>query len=180
MRGSYVSWTPERGRQVCALIAGGQSLSSIGRMAGMPSFNTLLRWRRDHPQFQEAYLEACASRPPGRGPHGPYGTKAQIAARHAARPPKKPVGRPCLYTEELVEEVCARIAAGESMDDLGEDPQLPAKMSLYNWLDEHEHFRRRYGAACEMRADLMAEEALAIADDASGDFIRTEKGLQPN
>jgi hypothetical protein len=180
MRGKYISYSDEVAARVLALLAEGASLAAVGRMEEMPSFTTLIRWRQERPDFQAAYLAACAARPPGRRPRGPYGTRAEIAARRAARPAKRPAGRPGRYSLKLAEEVCARVAAGESMLDLGQDPSLPSTQSLYNWLEEHEKFRLKYAVACEMRADLLAEEALAIADDASGDFIQGPDGLEPN
>ncbi len=41
---------------------------------------------------------------------------------------------------------------------------------IQRWLEEEEDFRTRYAAACEILADLLVAEMIAIADDASQDF----------
>ena len=183
MRGGYIPYSPEIAAQVCELLAAGHSLAAVGRLEGMPAYTTLSIWRQSHPEFREQYLEACAQRPqPWPGPRGAYGTKAEIAARRAARPPRRPVGRPTAYSDEVVEEICRRIAGGDGTLELEAADDLPCLQSIYNWLDEHEDFRRRWTAACEHRAHRLADELLAIADDASGDFMpaRDGKGVVAN
>ena len=183
MRGAYVAYSPEIAGQVCELLAQGFSLNAVARLEGMPSYSSLSIWKESHAEFREQYLEACARRPkPWPGPRGAYGTRTEIALRREARPAPAPVGRPTAYSEEVAAEICRRVGAGDGTLELGAADDLPCIQSIYNWLEEHEEFRRRYKAACEQRAHLLADEVLAIANDESRDFMpaRDGQGLVPN
>jgi hypothetical protein len=52
----------------------------------------------------------------------------------------------------------------------GPGSSAPTMTAILGWLDEEEDFRARYAAACELLADRLAAEVIAIADDASKDF----------
>lgn len=80
---------------------------------------------------------------------------------------KKTRGRPTLYSDELVAKFCERIASGRSMMSVCQDPDMPDKSSIFLWMSKHEGFSDKYARACEERADYLAEEAVAIADDDS-------------
>ena len=180
MRGRYNAYTPQLAARVCELIGQGKALTAIGTMEGMPSFTTLVRWRGEHPEIEAAYQAAKIAKGRIRGPRGAYGTMAQVAARRAARAPRRPApGRPTSYSEAIREEVCARIAAGESMLDLSHDARLPPHQSLYVWMQEHEEFAREYRAACEVRAELLSDEVVQIADDDEVDVIDMGEGQAP-
>ena len=178
MRGSYVRYSPALAAKVCARLAEGHSLSSLGRLPAMPSRNTLMRWRAEHPAFERLYRATLEDRGTATGKRGPNRRRGDQAPAHNPLPP----GRPTAYSPEVAEAVCARVAEGASMLDLWRDPELPSGRSLYTWLDRHEDFRRMYLAACELRAERLAEEILAIADDDAGDFIPAADGaaLAPN
>jgi len=78
---------------------------------------------------------------------------------------KKQMGRPPIWDEDLAAEVCSRIASGRSLRSVTQDPGMPSMQTVFRWMGQHEDFRNQYAQACEERADYLAEEALAIADD---------------
>jgi hypothetical protein len=80
--------------------------------------------------------------------------------------PKRPPGRPTLYTEELAVEICRRVAEGASLRALDADPGLPSDTTLLRWLEEMPEFRAQYARAKERLADRYAEDVIDIADDA--------------
>jgi hypothetical protein len=43
---------------ICRRIAEGETITSICREPGMPSYNTICKWRREHDEFSKAYLRA--------------------------------------------------------------------------------------------------------------------------
>lgn len=47
---------------ICQMIAEGSSITEVCKMKGMPSYPILCRWRREHPEFQEAIKQAYADR----------------------------------------------------------------------------------------------------------------------
>lgn len=82
-----------------------------------------------------------------------------------------PAGRPTDYSEELADQICARLAEGESMRSISVDDTMPAMTTLFRWLREKPEFRQQYEKAKEEAADALTEEMLDIADDASNDWM---------
>lgn len=52
-KGSRAIYTPEIGEIICEYIANGGSLTKLCELPAMPSYNVILKWRRDHPDFAE-------------------------------------------------------------------------------------------------------------------------------
>ena len=93
-------------------------------------------------------------------------------------PKKRKTGRPSLYTEALAAEICRRLAEGETLRSLCRDPGMPDKATILRWLADKKKadFREQYVYAREMQADALFDEALEIADDASGDWSTDKDG----
>lgn len=66
-----------------------------------------------------------------------------------------PAGRPTIYSDEIVDEICRRIALGDCLAKICDDPDLPATTTVFRWLDEKPEFRDRYARAKEAQGDLM-------------------------
>lgn len=81
------------------------------------------------------------------------------------------VGRPTLYTKELAELICERVATSTiglarlcaTYDD------LPEKITINSWRKRYPEFSSQYAQSKLFQADLLAEECLEIADDDSFD-----------
>ncbi len=84
--------------------------------------------------------------------------------------------RPKKFTDDLASAICQRIAAGETIRLICQDGDMPSKATLYRWLaaPAQAAFRDQYAVALEARAELMAEEILAIADDGANDFVEKQ------
>ncbi len=93
-------------------------------------------------------------------------------------PKKRKIGRPSLYTEALVAEICRRLAEGETLRSVCRDKAMPDKATILRWLADKKKadFREQYIYAREMQADALFDEALEIADDASGDWSTDKDG----
>jgi transposase-like protein len=76
-----------------------------------------------------------------------------------------PAGRPTTYTSELTDNICERLAAGESMRSVSRDEDMPAMSTLFKWLREHKEFSEQYAKAKEESADALVEDMLDIADN---------------
>lgn len=87
-------------------------------------------------------------------------------------------GRPTKFSEKLGLEINARIARGQSLRQISDDPMMPSKSTVCRWLVMHPEFQDQYARAREVQADLLAEEVVEIADDSSLDLleIRDEQG----
>ncbi len=93
-------------------------------------------------------------------------------------PKKRKTGRPSLYTEALAAKICERLAEGETLRSICRDPAMPDKATVLRWLADKKKadFREQYVYAREMQADALFDEALEIADDASGDWSTDKDG----
>ena len=84
------------------------------------------------------------------------------------------MGRPSLYTDNLVDEICARLASGEPMAKIVQSAHMPDSVTIYRWLREKPDFQQRYtdarkdGAHClaDQIQDIVDTEPLAVFDEA--------------
>lgn len=75
-----------------------------------------------------------------------------------------PAGRPSDFTQELADEICERIADGESLRSICRDRGKPNKSTVFRWLEANEAFATRYAHARESQADSLVDDILLIAD----------------
>lgn len=90
----------------------------------------------------------------------------------------KKVGRPEIWSQELADRVCEKIAQGYSMRTVCAPDDMPAISTLFKWLREKPEFTQQYARATEERTEAMAEDILDIADDGSNDLMTIQKGDQ--
>ncbi len=88
---------------------------------------------------------------------------------------KKPPHRPTLYTPELGDSICQRLASGESLISLCSDAAMPNKSSVLLWVvkgdrgeEPYVAFSDQYARAREAQSEAIMDEILAIADGCSG------------
>lgn len=89
-------------------------------------------------------------------------------------------GRPSSYTEEIGKAICDRIIEGRSLRKICEDADMPMKGQVLRWVAAIPSFRDQYAKAMDIRAELMFDEILDIADDGANDYIPTEEGQSLN
>ncbi len=82
-------------------------------------------------------------------------------------------GRPSSFTQQIADEICERIAMGESLKTICSEPSLPAISSVFKWLNEKPGFSDSYARARETQADALFDEIQNIADDADEDVQRS-------
>lgn len=88
-------------------------------------------------------------------------------------------GRPTTFSKRIADQICQRLANGESLRSIVKDDYMPEQKTVYNWLLDPIHekgFLQQYKEARELQADFLADETLAIADDATNDFMDKEVG----
>lgn len=73
-------------------------------------------------------------------------------------------------------EICQRIMLGESVRAITADDHMPSRSAVLNWLASDPVFRTAYTYAKQLQAETLVEEALEIADDATGDYVDTPNG----
>lgn len=82
-------------------------------------------------------------------------------------------GRPTTYTDDLANDICSRIASGESLRSICRDDAMPAMSSVMLWLVDGKHpmFSEQYTKARQIQAESLADELFDIADDGSNDWM---------
>src|SRR5271163_4862835 len=89
---------------------------------------------------------------------------------------KRPIGRPSLFTTELGDAICNRIADGESLRSICEEADMPDNATVFRWLsaEQHKDFCSQYIRPREAQADSLVDDILLIADDARNDWMKRD------
>lgn len=84
-------------------------------------------------------------------------------------------GRPTKYCEEMAKLICERVAT--TTFGLGRlcamHDDMPTRFTVNLWRSIYPEFSSMYAQAKLKQADLMAEEILEIADDATNDYMES-------
>ncbi|MGL5735469.1 MAG: hypothetical protein ACRCYS_11435 [Beijerinckiaceae bacterium] len=75
------------------------------------------------------------------------------------------LGRPCNYTQAIADEVCERIALGETLIAICEDDWMPHLATVYRWMqrEDRNDFREAYARARELQADTYFDRVQEVA-----------------
>ena len=68
------------------------------------------------------------------------------------------------FTQALADEICERIADGQSLRAICSEPGKPDKSTVFRWLGQNEAFRDQYARARESQADTLFDDILDIVD----------------
>ena len=93
-------------------------------------------------------------------------------------------GRPTKYTIAIGDEICERLAEGESLNRICKDEHLPARRNVLKWLLKTENklydkFRHNYAQAREIQYQCMSDDIMDIADNGTNDFMEREDPEYP-
>jgi hypothetical protein len=84
-----------------------------------------------------------------------------------------PAGRPTLYTQAIADEVCERMANGESLREICRSDHIPHEATVRTWsTDDREGFATQYARAREALMEYWADEIIDIADDGTNDWMQ--------
>lgn len=86
--------------------------------------------------------------------------------------------RPAEFKDEIFQEVCDRMAGGQGLRKICDDPGMPSRQTFLRWIEKDTGRQTRYQAAREALMDWYAEEILEIAWDSSKDTIPAD-GKRP-
>lgn len=129
----YTRFTADVAREICERVAAGESLKAICADPDMPSDRTVARWAREHPVFGAAYHRAKAfARPEGLGPTS-------------------------TYCEATAHEICSRLAEGESLTAIADDPAMPAFFTILHWQRRSAEFAEAVALARQAQAERLAD-----------------------
>ena len=83
-------------------------------------------------------------------------------------------GRPRSITDEMIIEVCDRVADGETIRQIARDDYMPVASTIYLELSRNETFSDQYVKAKEAQLTRWEDELIEIADDGSNDWVDRE------
>lgn len=92
------------------------------------------------------------------------GIPAQPEAEQSA-PPKKKMGRPSIYSEDLINQICIKLSLGQSLRSICSEEGMPSQTLVYQWLYSKPDFLEKYTRAREEQAETHADEIVDIADE---------------
>jgi len=168
--GSGVGYSAELAWAICARVAAGESLRRICEGPGMPHRTTVRLWANRRPEFAQALAAAQRT---WRLARRRRDREAEVARR--ARPKAPRGGRDSAYTSEVGEEVCWRLAHGESLIGIARDPGMPCVGAVYRWLHRHDEFREMYEEARRQQADYLFDEAREVALEATARTVAADR-----
>lgn len=102
----------------------------------------------------------------------PSKKKAAPAAERTAR--AKKIGRPSSFTQAKADQLCELIVQKWTLRQIEAREDMPGHATILRWLEAFPDFRTQYARAMELRADIMADELLEIADDGRNDWVERE------
>ena len=93
--------------------------------------------------------------------------KPVLKKRPEAKPGTK--GRPVIYTLEIAEAICARLAQGEALYEICRGEGMPPESTVRQWhIDDHGGFAAKYARARDIGLDGRADRLRDIARSAIG------------
>lgn len=138
-RKPYVRWSEDVADAVCEGLSLGIPLRHLGACPDLPSAQQVRAWMRTKPGFAE---------------------RVRAARREGGVERPGPRGR---YDEATVDIVTERLARGEPLYVIAQDPALPCLMTFYNWLHRRPGFARDIVLAREVQAETAADAAWDLA-----------------
>lgn len=101
---------------------------------------------------------------------------AQKDSAVAVQAKRKP-GRPSLYSEAIVAEICERLSTGEPLAQICRDEHMPSLRVIYDWQASKPGVSASIARAREMGEDVIAAQVLEIVD-APPERVPTMHGSQ--
>jgi hypothetical protein len=87
-----------------------------------------------------------------------------LADNQVATEPPKPRGRPSKWTQEIEDEICARLSRGEPLRAICRTEGFPEWVTVYNWMERSEALSLRVARAREHGVEAIAQDTLAMID----------------
>ena len=82
------------------------------------------------------------------------------------------------FTQKIFDEICLRIAEGESLRKICKDEKMPNITTVWHWLNNNEALDKQYARAREEQAETLVDEMIDIADYKKYDTYLDEDGRE--
>ncbi len=80
-----------------------------------------------------------------------------------------PAGRPSIFTQEIADVVCERLASGETLRRICRDPGMPDRTTIWDWRIRFPEFSNQYAYSRKAQAEVYFDEVIDISDETAGD-----------
>jgi hypothetical protein len=90
-------------------------------------------------------------------------------------PVKRRPGRPCEYSGERTDYICADLAKGRSLHSILQEPGQPDRTTIVDWLVKFPEFSAKYAHSKEVGYDAFAERMLARATDVPPELANSRR-----
>lgn len=144
-RKPYIRWSEDVADRVCEGLSQGVPLRHLGACPELPSAQQVRAWMRTRPGFAARVAQARA--------------EGDLPRR----------GRPSRFDPAIADAVVERLARGEPLYVIAQDPALPCLMTLYNWVNRRRDFAGDLVFAREAHIDGVAAQGWALAQTATSD-----------
>ena len=95
--------------------------------------------------------------------------KKQRGGRNGSQP---------VFTREIDEEICRRLATGESLNSICRTQGFPSAPAVKKWVaEDRAGFGTRYALARETGYEVLADEVIALSDDTSYVYESTASAI---
>jgi hypothetical protein len=74
-------------------------------------------------------------------------------------------GRPPIFTQNLSDKICERLACGESLLKICEDEDMPHMTTVLRWQNKDKDFAASIARARELQAEFYAASIIQISDE---------------
>ena len=81
-----------------------------------------------------------------------------------------------IYSDELAQEICERIASGELLTVICLDEHMPTVRKANTWLHEHTEFKILFDQSLQDRLNIFEEQIIQFPDEAAHEYIEVKKG----
>lgn len=75
------------------------------------------------------------------------------------------LGRPSIFSTTLIDSICAEVAAGGNLNQIGMRDDMPCYDTIYRWLDKYPAFSEAYARAIKIRAEHRFDKIDAIIEE---------------
>lgn len=79
---------------------------------------------------------------------------------------------------DIFEKICNEIEKGSALRNILKVENMPSTSTFYKWLDEDEIKSKQYARATEIRADIIFDDILNIADQNDNDTFINDEGKE--
>jgi hypothetical protein len=79
---------------------------------------------------------------------------------------------------KIFDYVCSEIEKGRALRTILKEEEMPSTSTFYQWLDNNDDKAKQYARATEVRADVIFDDILGIADENINDTYVNDNGIE--